>query len=158
MKLLLSILLIFLSTLFCKKTDFEIVEATKQDWTGGFRGSGYGTNYVIKTVANHSSKTLKIDQLWVGNKKFDAVAITGYYLPFDKQDTNFRKKDTVYLLAFFVQKVDRTGNPVEEDNETKKILPPIKYDGDALVGYRVNKKRKYMVIKSIKELEALNYP
>lgn len=52
MKTLFSILLIFLSLFFCKKSDFEIVEATKQNWAGGFRGSGYGTNRTAISLKN----------------------------------------------------------------------------------------------------------
>lgn len=153
MKWLITILL--LCSFFSQDTQgqgFKLVSATSQGWTAGIKDGGSGINYKFSLVAGQVSTKLKIDQLWIGNKYYAVEASKKY--PAKTKD-GFLKNDTLYIKVyeFFPSK------PVSQNDSTPVSLPlPFKFDGDALFGYTVLKKRKYFIVKKIEVLPHLAYP
>lgn len=147
-----KIILFFLCVvcLFCRKQDFEIIEATSQGWSGGVVGNE-GTSYDIFIKVNKSSKKLKIDQLWI-NDRFYNVEIYVKTKKSLKKDTCFKKHNTVLIKA-----IDSAW-PTYKTDINKNILPPYKYEGAGLIGYTLENKRKYQLIKEIRQLPPLVYP
>ena len=132
--------------------DFTVLEATSQKYSGGRERSGHGTRYTVKILAEKDSRKLKIDQLWIGDKYFAVKPVKD---PKYRNDHDFSKNDTVFLYVkdhIYPDMVNKKTN-----NETIVKLP-YKYEGAALVGYKLRNKRKYKVIKKILELEKIFYP
>jgi hypothetical protein len=133
--------------------DFTILIATSQDWHGGIKGSGSGTNYEICIITRQPSGLLAIDQLWVGEKFHTAQAVKKF--PATSKD-GFTANDTVYIHA-----ADHCKSPDNKDTtatEEKNIAPPFLYKGAALIGYKIFGKRMYKTIDAIEKKPTLNYP
>jgi len=50
-------------------------------------------------------------------------------------------------------KIDKQGKIVSSVDNIKQETPPYKYDGDALIGFKIDNQRKYKVITKIKEIK-----
>lgn len=152
MKLLVSSFAILFSIAWFGN-DFAIVESTSQQYAGGREKSGYGTRYNIKLLALKDSKKLKIDQLWIGEVYFDVKPIKD---PKRRNDHEFSKNDTIFL---YVKHHIHTDEEMKKRQKDKKIVKlPYKYEGAALIGYKIRNKRKYKIIKKFTELEKVFYP
>lgn len=143
--------------------DFIVLLFTSQDWHGGIKGSGGGTNYEIIAISKQSSAILIIDQLWIGqknyeitvSKKFPAVAADG-----------FSTNDTIFIRANDYRKdPDFKNNTEVADSEKRKsapievsIDPPFTYQGAALIGYKLNGLRSYKTLDKIIKKPPLFYP
>jgi len=137
--------------LSCK--DFEVIQATKQHWSGGIPSSGGGINYDIVILARANSDKLQIDQLWVRDKYYKVMARRG--LPATAQE-GFAKNDTIYIKAkhVFPERLNpRNRQKPAEPPRSDSLKLPIEYVGDALLGFTINNKRKY---KTIEKMERLN--
>jgi hypothetical protein len=145
--------------------DFSVLSFTSQDWHGGIKGSGGGTNYEITAVTNQSSVNLIFDQLWIGQKFYEITVIKKF--PAVTAD-GFSANDTIYIHASDYRKdPDFNRNIQVTDSETKKIIktaeatninPPYVYKGVALIGYKLNGQRVYKIIESIIKKPPLFYP
>jgi len=131
----------------------KINEATSQEWLGGLQQSGYGTDYklIIKTKAG--SDKLLIDEMWVGDIRMPARAVTDLRDPASKE---FKKGDVVYVRAGITYKPDAMGQMQMLAGERK--TKPIEYSGEGLLGYTYKGKRGFLVIPSFKVLEKIIYP
>ncbi|MEN8121061.1 MAG: hypothetical protein ABFS35_11965 [Bacteroidota bacterium] len=149
-------LIIFLATLFSFGwfgNNFKIIDATSQKYAGGHEKSGYGTRYNIKLIAKKNSKKLKIDQLWIGEEYFDVKPIKD---PKHKNDHEFSKNDTINL---YIKHHIHTDEEMKKTQKNKnKVKLPYKYQGAALIGYKIRNKRKYKVIEKFTVLEKIFYP
>jgi hypothetical protein len=156
----LLVLLISCSCSMIKSQSFKVAGATQQRWAGGVRGSGTGINYEITLIAKQASSKMSIDQLWVGNQFYEVKAgkkFTGP-APFD-----FKPNDTIYINATQLFPGERMPDDPDTGPEFIDIVPvntppPYKYKGAALIGYKLNGKRKYMPIAKIDQLPNLDYP
>ena len=140
--------LLLISLAICcshKCNDFKVLEATSQKWVGGIISAGSGINYQLTLLANQSSGKIKIDQLWVGDQYFKVTAIKKF--PASEKE-GFEKGDTIYINA-------RTA---PHRKESFKQAPPFSYDGAALIGYEVDKKRKFIIVEEIKKISPIAYP
>lgn len=139
-----------------KKACFSVIKATKQIWIAGTKNGGTGTNYLITCIASETSEKLKIDQLWVGDYYFEVKAVkTLEAYPKEK----YLAGDTIYIQASrFIKGRGSDENEEPREQETALTPPPFKYKGEALLGYRCGKKKKYLTIASFQELERLNMP
>lgn len=139
-----------------KCNDFKVLEATSQKWVGGIIGAGSGINYQLTLLANQSSGKIKIDQLWVGNQYFKVTAIKKF--PASEKE-GFEKGDTIYINA---RVAHHSKNPSNEEaphrKESFEQIPPFSYDGAALLGYELNKKRKFIIVEKIKKISPIAYP
>jgi len=131
----------------------KVAESTSQEWVGGLQQSGYGTYYLSTvTVKGHSDK-MKIDELWIGNLKLPARAVTDLK---NRNSTTFRKGDRVYVRAEVNWKPEARGGLVRTTGiQTDK---PYDYQGQGLIGYTYKGKRRYAEIDRFIPLEKIIYP
>jgi len=132
--------------------DFTILEITSQKYSGGQERSGRGTRYTVKIFAEKDSRKLKIDQLWIGDKYFAVKPVKN---PKYKNNHDFSKNDTIYLYVKDHVYPDMVN---EKEDVVNTVKLPYKYEGVALIGYKLRNKRKYKVIEKITELEKIFYP
>jgi hypothetical protein len=144
------------ASILSKEEDgIKLVKATSQKWAGGARGSGTGTYYCFTFIASLPSNKLNIDEVWIGQKFFNAIQSSSPI--FNKPD--FKANDSVFIKVNDLIPGELNRNIYSQDSVKKfNTPPPMKYDGAALIGYLENNKRKYFVINSFKELPRLNYP
>ncbi len=136
---------------FLHAQDFEIIEATSQNWTGGTARSGHGVNYKIAIVCKKKMKKLKFDKLWVNNEALTIKTTK------DNLGRNFfSENDTILLAARKTVKTNEYGEEIKEAE--KEETPPAKFESDALISYMVKKKEKYFLIPKLKQLKAIYYP
>ncbi|MBU0765974.1 MAG: hypothetical protein KJ607_14200 [Bacteroidetes bacterium] len=138
-----------------KKQDVEVISATSRKWQGGRPGSSRSINYTFVLKVYRSSEKLTIDQLWVGDRQ---LAIKQQYFP-GKDSLQFEKNDTVRFVAgeILVLPDFETGTDTSI-TVIIKSLPPVSYEGAALIGYLSGKKRRYLVIDHFKTLKPVNAP
>lgn len=153
MKSILYFLIFLFIFPFCTK-DFEIVEATKQRWTGGNADAGSGTDYVVKMVAKQNHEKLTIDQLWIGD---DFYKVFAFVQDQNTRNTLFVKKDTIFIKAHYLQQPNRKGVMMEV-KEYENLDKPYDFKGEALIGYTLKGKRKYKEIEKLKTLKYIPYP
>lgn len=131
----------------------KVIDSEAYRWAGGRQESGMGTNYTFKLVAGKSSEVLKIDQLWIGDKYFKVYP--------QRQLKNlsiiseFNKKDTIIIQVN--HKVLPTDNGMQEVFSDVQIAKPYEYEGQALIGYKLKGKQKYLEIPEINFSEMKNY-
>ncbi len=145
MKLIIGLVTVLVSTFFWFG-DFTVVDATSQDWIGGARGSGKGTNYHITLVAKKCSSKLTIDQLWIGEDFYEVEVFKDLA---NRSDKSFERKDTLHLV---VSKLIRKGKVFGVSTYQK----PPEHVGEAIIGFVKNGKRKYKVIKKLTKLAREN--
>lgn len=142
--------------------DFSVIYATSQQWHGGIKGSGGGTNYDICIKSFHSSSQMAADELWVGEKYFEIAASRKF--PLTSAD-GFSAGDTLYINASDYRKdadgpklIDEGEGQKEVQDEKQKTPPPYRYSGEALIGYKMNGTRKYKEVAIITVKQPLFYP
>lgn len=133
-----------------KKTPFEIVQKTYQDWTGGKEGAT-GTRLYLK------------GQLKSPNVHFESVFFHGREEKVNAMFNNGMFEIDVNLVNAPKKDLKMTGNPAGEyGNEapaTQKEGIPFKLNKDeAVIYYTINAKDYYKKITGIKELEPVIYP
>ncbi len=150
--------IIFISTVlfqsFICKDQFEIISATGQDWKGGQKQTGYGTNYEINILTKTNSGHLVFDKLWIGKKYFE---ISCFQKGKKMKNNTFGAGDTVTI-----QVNDRTV-PEPMPFIDKQTVLSIEnntpdYKGEALLSYVYKEKRHYLEIEKFKSLDAQYYP
>jgi hypothetical protein len=132
---------------------FKVTESTSQEWVGGLQQSGYGTDYMLVMKVKAGFDKLQIDELWVGDLRLPARAVTDLK---DMSTKNFKKNDIVYVRAGVTWKPDQDGQMRVVAGEKKD--KPVDYKGEGLIGYTYKGKRGYEVITSFKVLEKIIYP
>lgn len=131
----------------------KLVDSTSQEWAGGMYQSGYGTNYKITLIAKRSSEKLQVNELWIGQDYFEVHAFKNLSI---RSNLSFDRKDTVYVVSSINFNSDKDGKMIQVKAVNKD--PPIKYEGDALIGYTWKGKKKFLKINSFRKLEKLIYP
>jgi len=135
----------------CNHTDrFPILyNATRQHWSGGAAGSGHGFNFNVY-LDGRTAHGIAFDSLWVDDGRFAVKPVPG------------SKGDTLQLFAeeyirsqwMKNHEPDPSAGPAKLDT----IPFPITYNGLALLGYRLNGKRGFVLIGKFTILPPLNYP
>ena len=131
----------------------KITSSTSQEWAGGLQQSGYGTDFKLELKVKAGSDKLVIDEMWVGDIRMPARAVTDLRNP---GSTRFSKGDQVFVRAGITYKPDEQGGMRMMAGETKPR--PFDYQGAGLLGYTYKGKRQYLIIPSFKELEKIIYP
>ena len=114
------------------------VSASSQRFAGGAMGSPAGTRYRLTFVAPASGNKLKVDQLWVGKNFYQVNAVNKL-----NGSTVFSKNDTIEVVTDSYLPVK---NHTTSENITQ-IAVPIEYKGEALIGYSICKKKRYLSIE-----------
>jgi hypothetical protein len=130
-----------------KKKHFTLLSATSQSWTAGIPSGGTGTDYYFKIKINSADK-IKFDSAWINNKRFE-IFISRETAAISNEQINFSKGDNITL---------RVSEIKNQNIKTENLKPPLEYEGAALIGYTVNDKRQYFIIKEIKKQSTPNRP
>jgi hypothetical protein len=118
-----------------KYRHFKIVKATSRTWTT-ITKHGDVVTYRIQILTKKTSEELKLDELWIDNRRYKVRVINKESNAFTR---HFSEKETLYL---------------EAERETKNIgyeeMRP-STNGKVALGYTINNKRKYLSIKGFEE-------
>ncbi|HRH01284.1 MAG TPA: hypothetical protein PLN13_11060 [Bacteroidia bacterium] len=125
--------------------------ASSQQFMGGAAGSPSGVRYVFKVVAIAGSENLIIDQSWIKNEYHDVTV-------YNKKNGGaaFSKNDTLVITVnTYTTGTFQLNNQQVTENATQLAIP-CEYKGEALLGYTIGGKRKYLIVKKIVELPREN--
>ncbi|MBK9478841.1 MAG: hypothetical protein IPP56_13330 [Bacteroidetes bacterium] len=125
--------------------------ASSQQFSGGAAGSPSGVRYVFNIVAIASSENLVIDQSWIKNEYHDVIV-------YNKKNGGavFSKNDTLVItVSTYTTGTFQLNNQQVTEN-AKQLAIPCEYKGDALLGYTIGGKRKYLIVKKIVALPREN--
>lgn len=147
----LSILL--LSLLFSWGDKIQVIQSTSQEWVGGLRESGYGTNYKLIIKAKAGSDQLQIEDLWVGDIHMKVRVMTD---PANPQSKTFKKGSQITVNAGIIYRPgpDEKAQLLSADS----LKRPFNFKGEGLLGYTYKGKKSYLVIADFKELKKIIYP
>ena len=128
-----------------EKENIKLVDATFQLSTSGIQGGANSTEYYFKLKILTPEK-IDFDSIWVSNKVFKPFLSNNKPVISD-QAPSFSKNDTI-ILRISDMKV----------NASFSAKAPIKYQGSALLRYKVKGSSHYLVIKQIKSVQGVNRP
>jgi hypothetical protein len=140
--IILIILLTGFTALF--KRDFRIVEATRQEWTGGRQKSVRGLNYRVTIIAGKGSGKLKLQELWVNRK---LIPHRVFNITKNEPGNSFTRNDTLLLTGTLI-----INESVSIDSIDKE--PPFVYTEELIIGYKLNSR---MLYKPVSEIKVLNH-
>jgi hypothetical protein len=130
-----------------KKDFFTLLSATSQSWTAGIPSGGSGIEYYFKVKINSIDK-IKFDIAWINNRKFE-IFISKETEAISSEPIKFTKGDIITL---------RVSDIRNQNLKIENLKPPLNYEGAALIGYTVNDKQEYFIIKEIKKQTSPNRP
>jgi hypothetical protein len=141
------IILVLLITGFTTlvKRDFRIVEATRQEWTGGRQKSARGLNYRVTIIAGKGSGKLKLQELWVNRK---LIPHRVFNLTKNEPGVSFAKKDTLVITGTVI-----INESISSDSIYKE--PPFIFTEELIIGYKLNNRMLYKPVSEIKILDPL---
>lgn len=127
-----------------KDNSFTLVRATSQSWTAGIPSGGSGTEYYFDIKIN-SAKEITFDSAWINNKSFP-IFLSKANQGVSSDPVKFVKGDNITL---------RVSDITNSTKVTSSAKPPVAYTGAALIGYKVNGKQVYYIIKEIEKLPSV---
>ena len=130
-----------------KKKYFKLLSAISENWTAGIPSGGSGTEYYVK-IKIITTEKIVFDTLWINNTAFETFI--------SKESTSVSDKPIQYSKGDII-----TVRATELKNQNIKpatVIPPIKYNGAALIGYRINGKQEYFTVTEIKKQSSRNRP
>jgi len=124
---------------------FAMIRSTSQEWVAGIRGGGRGTDYFFKLEIT-TDQELLFDTVWMKNRAYP-LFVTKDKPGDPSQPGVFSKGDVIVLTASDVEyEQDQSQGYFEQS-------PPQRFEGDALIGFRVNGNRMFFIIQEIEVLE-----
>jgi hypothetical protein len=141
------IIILFLSGFFgFFRKDFKIIEATKQEWTGGLKESGKGINYRVTIVAKTNSDKLLIEGLRIYQKEY-------YCKKFNLSDKNagksFEKNDTIIIVS--------TTKGKNKDSSNINKQPSRDCNSEIVIDYKLKNRKKCRSVENIQILKPEYY-
>jgi hypothetical protein len=130
---------------FLFKRDFRIVEATRQEWTGGRQRSVRGLNYRVTIIAGKGSGKLKLQEMWV-NRKLIPHRI--FNITRNEPGNSFARNDTLLLTGTLI-----IYDTVSIDSIDKE--PTFTNTEELIIGYKLNRRMLYKPVSEIKVLSHL---
>lgn len=145
------VLALQLSTANAQKV-FKVIDATSLAWAGGLPQNGSGINYTIKVVLL-TSKKVTFDDIWIG-AKYGLLQTHS----FSYADGRTLKEGDTALLIYTIHEFPE-GSPMQQvyNNEVSKPVP-IRFKGDALIGFSCGGLKRFRTIAKFRELPVANYP
>jgi hypothetical protein len=133
-------LIILLSMILQQPPDIiRIMEATRQEWTGGREETGYGLDYTIRLVVNKSSAKLRFISITVETRGCD-FKVSNITRP--ERDNKYYKGDTLLISAILK-------NPPVYPQKKEKPYP--------VIGYLYKKSIYYCPIRQGISIDKNNY-
>ena len=145
-----SVLLLIL--LFGIGGPVKTLKTTSQEWVGGLRESGYGTDYRIILKTRAGSDQLQFGSLWVGDLHMD-VRVTDASHP---KLTEFAKGSEIILRAGLTWRPGPDGGMSLSGADHQPCPVPVK--GAGVLSYTCKGKQKYMQINAFEQLDKIIYP
>lgn len=136
----------------CLGGKVQSVKSTSQEWVGGLRESGYGTDYKVTVKVKAGSDELVFGDLWVDSVRMK-VRLSD---PASQQVKSFKKGTTLILSAGLTYRPgpdDRVALAGAERNP-----PPVNFKGKGLLAYTYKGRQLYMEITGFEKLEKIIYP
>jgi hypothetical protein len=132
----------------CFKNDnhFELNQAYKQAWTAGIEKGGSGIDYSFELIIKTNQHIL-FDSVWMNNMGFKLITTKRRKI-ISNAPITFVKGDTILL---------KTAESKKDQNNELYTSPPIEYNGDALIGYYLQNKRRYIVVRNIETRSPVYY-
>jgi hypothetical protein len=127
-----------------KDNSFTLQRATSQSWTAGIPSGGSGTEYYFD-IKITSSKEILFDSVWINNKSFP-IFLSRADQGVSSDPVKFVNGDNITL---------RVSDITNSSKVTSPTKPPVANTGAALVGYKVNGKQVYYIIKEIEKLPSV---
>jgi|GEM_PF-2321520 len=121
---------------------FTLLHATSEPWVSGIRGGGSGIEHSFEIFIIGDQKLI-FEKVWMKDKVFDVFVSKGQGAV-TSDPVQYSKNDVISVRVSEFQ----IGN-------TEKILPPVNYEGEALIGFTANGKQEYFIVKEIKKLPTL---
>jgi hypothetical protein len=131
----------------------QILTSTSQDWIGGMRESGYGTDYKLMVKVKAGCGDLKIEDLWVGDIHMKVRMII------DTANAQNKASARGCMITVKAGAVYRPGPDDRVELLNADTLPkPFNFKGAGLLVYTMNGKRRHLEIAEFKKLDKLIYP
>jgi hypothetical protein len=145
-------LIIIAVILFCCGERVQTLHSTSQEWVGGIRESGYGTDYKITVKVKAGSEQLSFGELWVDSVRMKIRLSDPSHL----QLKSFTKGSVLTLAA---------GKSYRPGPDERAMLAgadrhpaPENYKGRGLLSYTYKGKIAYIEIAEFEKLEKIIYP
>ncbi len=119
-----------------KSKNFEVLNATETHWSAGIADAGRGIDYHV-FLTDIEKDTPVFDTAWVDHQKIGVEAAF-----------NSKRKDLMEV---------HIGYTIDNNTSKIEILPPLKYEGKALVRYKIKGKTKYLLIKEFVLQKPINF-
>jgi hypothetical protein len=148
---ILSLLLLGLCLSFGAK--IQVVKSTSQEWAGGLRESGYGTNYKLTIKVKAGSGELQFEDLWVGDTHMKVRVAAD---PAKQPGNSFARGSQVTLQAGITIRPDEQGRITLSPEESLK--KPFNFKGEGLLGYIYKGHKAYLEITGFEKLNKIIYP
>lgn len=132
-----------------KTSDFRVIKATHQPWSGGVAQSGFGVYYEL--VLSATKENIIFDTIWIDDRAF----IPGTVVEDIKDDLLL-----IYLKYTKKPKLEN-GTGIQEGAEYTENPPKSKgpdFEGEALIIYTIKGKKKFFEVKQFEKKPALDYP
>jgi hypothetical protein len=121
---------------------FNLLNATSEPWVAGIRGGGSGIEHSFQIFVTSDEKLI-FEKVWMKENVFD-VFVSKNQEAITSDPVQYTKNEVITVRVSEFQSVNN-----------EKILPPIQYDGEALIGFKANGQQKYFIVKEIKKLPTL---
>ncbi|MBL0343183.1 MAG: hypothetical protein IPP71_21360 [Bacteroidetes bacterium] len=121
---------------------FNLLNATSEPWVAGIRGGGSGIEHSFQ-IFIISDQKLIFEKVWMKDNVFE-VFVSKNQNAITSDPVQYTKNEVITVRVSEFQRVN-----------AEKILPPLQYEGEALIGFKVNGQQKYFIVKEIKKLPTL---
>jgi len=128
-----------------EKDPFILLHASSQNWTAGIPSGGSGTEYYFAVKIN-TSDALRFDSAWIHNESFP-IFLSNNNASISNEPVKIIRDDSITL------RVSDLNLPNVKVTSSK---PPVSFNGAALIGYTLNGKPVYFIIKEIEKLPTLH--
>jgi hypothetical protein len=136
--MLTAFLLTIIYITFFKYRHIKIVKATAKKFIR--HAEEHDINYRIEFIVKKSSDDMKIEEVWIDRKLYK-FKITREASP--DHVASFAEKENLKIDAF---EVEQTHYAITD--------PPKRFNGAAMIGYRINNMKRYLSVSKIEFLPA----
>lgn len=126
---------------YFKYRHIKIVKATAKKFVKHAHSETHDINYRIEFIVKKSSQDMKIEELWIDRKlyKFRITRESS------KEHVGiFNEKESLKIDAY----------EMADDHISSTLMPPRKFNGEAVIGYWINNRKKYLSVNKIEFLPA----
>ena len=126
---------------FFKYRHIKVVKATAKRFIRHAHSEDHAINYRIEFIVKKSSDDMKIEELWIDRKmyKFKITREAS-----KEHVGQFSEKENLKIDAY----------EIEGDREVSAQRRPKRFSGEAMIGYWINNRKRYLSVNKIEFLPA----